>query len=294
MYETQKAITWSSIRTGVVVSTALFIFLLTIFFSGNIFSAFTPKYSVYVIMSNVQGLRSGAPVWLYGFEIGSVKDITIQNQKAYVQIQFNKKYAATIHSNAEAVIMTMGILGDKFIEINPGTPENPLISSGDTISGKSAIEFDQIMAITSSVLTQLDSSLSQLSIFISSISNKEGSFGKLITDPHLYDQLTVTVKSLNNFTNELTNSKGSFSKLLNDTSLYANLNEASEELTYLISKIDHGLQNGGIASDLINNDTLATDIHQSINSLKAAANSVKNLFNDIQNNPKKYLNFKLF
>ena len=73
MYEYQKKITWSTLKTGIVITIALVILLAAVFFSSNISSLFTSKFDLITRISNVQGLRTGAPVWLFGVEVGVVK-----------------------------------------------------------------------------------------------------------------------------------------------------------------------------------------------------------------------------
>jgi ABC-type transporter Mla subunit MlaD len=188
----------------------------------------------------------------------------------------------------------MGILGDKFIEINAGSSSSSTINPNDTIAGLIAIGFEDILTSATSIMHQLDTSITKLNLFITAISDTTGSFGKLISDPDFYNNLTHSVKTLTIFINQIASSKGTFSKLLRDTSLFTNINNASIQLSTLINHIDKGINNNGLAGNLINDEILAADIHQTILSLKHAANSINELLIDIKRDPKKYFNIKLF
>ncbi|MDO5575975.1 MAG: MCE family protein, partial [Fibrobacter sp.] len=122
MYELQKKFRLSSLKISIVVTIALVILFMAIFFAGNISSLFASKVELFAQIPDVQGLREGAPVWLHGVEIGNVQNIELSNDGALITVSINSKYQENIRQNADMQIMTMGILGDKFVRISSGTP----------------------------------------------------------------------------------------------------------------------------------------------------------------------------
>ncbi len=294
MYEYQKKITWSSLKTGIVITIALAILFGTVFFSGNLSSLFTSKFDLVTRISNVQGLRTGAPVWLFGVEVGVVEKITINSSGTYVRISIQQKYLPNIFKNAHTLVMTMGILGDKFVEVYPGDSSNPQISPGDTISGKINIGFEQLLSLSASIMVQLDTTIGKLETLISSAINPQGSIGKFISDPSLYNNLNESINSLTKLTRSINYSTGSFSKLIKDTTLYHNLNSVSLEFASLLNQVDQSIQNGSVAGALLNDGTLATDVKETVNSLRSAIESLDNILSDIKANPNKYFKFELF
>ena len=294
MYEYQKKITWSSLKAGIVITIALAVLFGTVFFSGNLASLFTSKFNLITRISNVQGLRTGAPVWLFGVEVGVVEKITINSSGTYVKISIQRKYLSNIYKNAHTNIMTMGILGDKFVEVYPGDSSNTQINPGDTISGEINIGFEQLLSLSASIMVQLDSTISKLEILISTVLNPQGSVGKFISDPSLYNNLNESINSLTSLARSIYNSKGSFSKLMKDTSLYHNLNSASSEFASLINQVDQSIQNGSVAGALLNDGNLAADVKETINSLRSVAESLNKILSEIKANPDKYFKFELF
>lgn len=294
MYEYQKKITWSSLKSGIVVTIAIAVLFGAVFFSGNISSLFSSKFNLTTKFTNVQGLRTGAPVWLFGVEVGIVENISINSSGTYVLLSIDKKYHPNIYRNAHATIMTMGILGDKFIEVYPGDTSNPQISYGDTISGKIIIGFDQLLTLAGSIMKQLDTTIGKLEYLLSSVSDPNGTLGKFISDPALYNNLTESINSLTKLTSKINYSNGSFSRLINDTSLYYNLNKTFNDISSIVNQVDTSIQNGSVAGAFLNDQKMASDVKESISSLKSALQAINKILSDIKSDPKKYFNFELF
>ena len=84
------------------------------------------SYSLYARFTTVSGLRVGSPVEMLGIEVGRIERLNIDQSKqmALVELKINK--GVKVFDDANASIKTAGLIGDKFIKIDPG-------GSGDTI-----------------------------------------------------------------------------------------------------------------------------------------------------------------
>lgn len=82
--------------------------------------------------NSVSGLRAGNPIEMYGIEIGKVDTLDIDKdvQRAIVTMKIQNR--AEIYSDAIASIKTAGLIGDKFINIDPGGAGQRL-NHGDVI-----------------------------------------------------------------------------------------------------------------------------------------------------------------
>jgi phospholipid/cholesterol/gamma-HCH transport system substrate-binding protein len=100
----------------------------------------TDNYSLNARFTNVSGLRSGSPVEIYGIEIGRVESVSIdqQNERALVEMSIKKNVG--IYADAIAAIKTEGLIGDKYISIDPGGAEEQLNPGGTIIETQSAID----------------------------------------------------------------------------------------------------------------------------------------------------------
>ena len=78
------------------------------------------SYSLIANFTSVTGLRVGNPVDVLGIEVGKVEQITMdqKNQKAIVEIRIKKDIK--IYDDAIASIKTEGLIGDRYLNIDPG------------------------------------------------------------------------------------------------------------------------------------------------------------------------------
>jgi len=98
------------------------------------------SYSLNARFTDVSGLRTGSPVNVYGIEIGRVEAVTIdqQNERALVELSISNN--VSIYADAIASIRTEGLIGDKYISIDPGGSEEQLKPGDMIIETQSAID----------------------------------------------------------------------------------------------------------------------------------------------------------
>ncbi|MFN4132294.1 MAG: MlaD family protein, partial [Caldimicrobium sp.] len=208
-------------RGGTEIKVGIFVFLgilallyLTVKLAQE---AFAPKdsYKIYAVFESVSGLIKGAKVEMAGVPIGKVGEITLTpDGKAKVELLIYKKYK--IQEDASAVVRTFGVLGDKFIEIRPGSAQAYLSEGATIVKTESPVDLDQILASIGPTVEGLKEILGSqegkenLKILIANIRDASESFkkiadkvekgkgtlGKLITDDKLYNDLSATSQSL--------------------------------------------------------------------------------------------------
>ena len=86
----------------------------------------------YAPFNTVTGLRVGNTVEMLGMEIGRVAGFEMDQDKlqAIVTLKIDKKVA--VYDDAIASIKTAGLIGDKFVQLDPGGGGD-LLADGDTI-----------------------------------------------------------------------------------------------------------------------------------------------------------------
>jgi phospholipid/cholesterol/gamma-HCH transport system substrate-binding protein len=82
-------------------------------------------YVLYADFASASGLVAGDPVKIAGVKIGEVKSITLANNYlARVALRVQDK--VKVYDDAVASIETVGLIGDRFVSITPGTSDNRL------------------------------------------------------------------------------------------------------------------------------------------------------------------------
>ncbi len=80
-------------------------------------------YKEYVVYFNdVEGLTKGADVQVKGVKAGRVKDVLIDEKTGKVKVILGINEDIPIYKNAKVYIKTLGLMGDKFVYIDPGSP----------------------------------------------------------------------------------------------------------------------------------------------------------------------------
>lgn len=84
---------------------------------------------------SVEGLSPGAQVQIAGIRVGSVKDVLFDSERsqALVLMEIKDAYKNVIPEDSRVFIRTKGLLGDKFLVIEPGKPNARKLKPGETI-----------------------------------------------------------------------------------------------------------------------------------------------------------------
>lgn len=103
MYQMKKNLRWSALKSGAVISLALLILFVLVIYAGTVRQIFTPAIELRARFQDVKGLRKGAPVWLFGTQVGSVRKIHLDPiYGLIVTLSIEKQAEHFSRSNAEA------------------------------------------------------------------------------------------------------------------------------------------------------------------------------------------------
>src|SRR5208282_1037516 len=187
MFDMKKQLMWSKLKVGVVISLALILLLITVFFAGGIQNMFSSQVLIKAQIKDVRGLRQGAPVWVSGIEIGSVKRISLHPEYGtLVTMSIKQSALPYIRSDSYANVMTQGLLGDKYIELNTGTLEAGQIKPGTIIKGVAQLEVKDLVDASSVSLAKVTEFVDKVGSILDHFEKSEGTVAKLLKDPTLY------------------------------------------------------------------------------------------------------------
>lgn len=138
---------------AVEFATGLFIFLgiLALFFlitqTSNIQAYGNQGYEVTARFSNIGGLNVRAPVSMSGVTIGRVTRIELDEQSlmAVVTMEIESRYDY-IPNDSNASILTAGLLGEKYVGIEPGAAVEPLKDGDEILFTQSAIVLENLIS----------------------------------------------------------------------------------------------------------------------------------------------------
>ncbi|WP_212637904.1 MlaD family protein [Desulfocicer vacuolatum] len=130
---------------GVFVFVGLMVLVYMTVNLGNL-SLFGDNFMVLKARFNtVTGLRAGNPIEMYGIEIGHVGSLSIDDEVQMAVATLNIQKSARIYSDAIASIKTAGLIGDKFISIDPGGSGEILGNNGVIINTESPVDINDLI-----------------------------------------------------------------------------------------------------------------------------------------------------
>ena len=120
-------------------------------------------YVIYVAFNDVAGLEEKAPVMLNGLEMGKVEDIKLSydNEKTQVVLKIWLETQAKIRENPVVSIKTLGLMGEKYIQI--ASSEGKVFLKPDTmIQGKPYSDLDALMEQAQSIAREVTQQVNKL------------------------------------------------------------------------------------------------------------------------------------
>ncbi len=193
-------------KVGIFVFFGAVILAVFVLLIGNI-RTWTSGQKVRATFNFVNGVKIGAPVRFAGVDVGEVKSLdfiyrTDENRMVIEVIGWIRN-DVKIPLDSIVWVNTLGLLGEKYIEIMPGKDFKHFITNGQVLVGKDPISMDELMDTAKGIVDNLNESILK-------IKNGEGSLGKLLYDDTLYRELESAIKSR----------EGTVGKFFYDDSIY--------------------------------------------------------------------------
>jgi phospholipid/cholesterol/gamma-HCH transport system substrate-binding protein len=224
----QKQLKWSQLKVGITVVVASITLAVLIFLMSGTGGIFTKKISLKSYYDDANGLRPGAPVRLNGVDIGNVSGIRVVPGKPLTPVEVTMKvvtkYSFGLYKNSKTLLSTAGVLGETYINIDSSTGSGALAQDGDTLPSAAVPGYEEVMRAGQSTLQNMDALLKRADRIIAFVESGQGSIGKLIYDPSLYNRVNATVNEFQGLVKEVSEGQGSLGKLIADDDLYNKAN----------------------------------------------------------------------
>lgn len=128
--------------------------ILAFAFALGVISPFSSTYKLNILYNYAGGLEQGSPVRVMGIKVGKVRSIRFvpdqkhQNEevKLLVVVDIEKHAWPSVRKDSQFFINLAGVIGEKFLEISPGSTEQEGLKSGDTVRGEDPPRVDQLIS----------------------------------------------------------------------------------------------------------------------------------------------------
>ncbi|MDP3730623.1 MAG: MlaD family protein [Candidatus Omnitrophota bacterium] len=182
------------LKVGVFIMIGVAILFIIVFSIGDI-NLVKKGYHIKVDFNFVDGIGPSAPVRVSGVGVGQIDGLKLyydeKEKKTKAQLYAWVKESVKIEEDSVATISTLGFMGEKYMEISPGTSGKRFLKNGDLLVGKDPVSmakvFEDLSGLTDSV-----------KVIVDRLKNGEGTIGKLLTRDKIHQDLEAFVEDIKN------------------------------------------------------------------------------------------------
>lgn len=187
------------LKVGIFILIGVAILFLIVFSIGDI-NLSKSGYTIKVLFNFASGIGPSAPVRLAGVGVGQVRGVRVLYDEAGKQTKAELtafiQEGTKIEEDATVTINTLGLLGEKYIEILPGTTGKSILKNNDTIAGKDPVAMEKV--------TENLASLSEsVRAIVERLKKGEGTIGKLLTEDAVYDDVKAMTGNFREFSEDI-------------------------------------------------------------------------------------------
>ena len=141
-------------KVGVLVFSAIIAIVLFGYWVG-LYNPFTNQYQLHVMYNYAGGIEVGSPVRVMGIKVGKVNSIEFKSDyktekgeevKLEVTISIEKKAWKSVRGDSQFFINLAGVIGEKFLEISPGSNDSAELKPGQFVRGEDPPRIDQLIS----------------------------------------------------------------------------------------------------------------------------------------------------
>lgn len=274
MNENRKAII-----VGIFLAVGLAIFILGVFTLGGQQKSFDKAIHVSAVFDDVAGLKKGNDVWFSGVKVGTISEIKfVGTSQVDVKMRIDEKVQSYIHQNSGVHIGSDGLIGNKLIVVDGGSPQAPVVADGDTLHADKALSTDDMLKTLQKNNENLLSITADFKVLSHNILKGKGTVGALMADSAMGMQLKNSMRNLqattesaarlatqlNQFGNKLNTKGGLADKFLTDTTTFNRIKAAATQLQQAAN----------------NASVLTSNLNKASNKLNSTDNTLGVLLND--------------
>lgn len=147
--------THNEIKSGFLIVTAA-VGLVALLFGAGSYHFFSETYPVQIRFNYISGLETSAPVHFAGHLVGKVTDIEILGKRdGQILVHAAIDKTVVLRQDSQAYIDMMGFLGEKFLELTPGSQDTPVLAEGTILQGTEPLALNEIMQKGTAVAEEL-------------------------------------------------------------------------------------------------------------------------------------------
>ena len=179
------------IKVGIFVFAGICVLSLFVLLIGDL--KFMQKgFKFDVTFGFANGIKVGAPVRVAGVDKGEVKDVELTHDgegssRVVISVWVNADTLVPVDSRGW--VNTLGLMGEKYLEIIPGSNYKHFLKEGSVLVGEDPISIQEVTDLVNDVALKAETMIDSLNGVLSGINEGKGTVGKLFQDESLYENI---------------------------------------------------------------------------------------------------------
>jgi phospholipid/cholesterol/gamma-HCH transport system substrate-binding protein len=281
-------------RVGVILFAAFVLLAGALLFIGGTKGFFVRRTSYFARFPNTSGIVGGNQVRLAGVIVGAVRSIEVPRvpgQDLTIHFDIERKYQHLVKTDSRAEIKTIGLLGDKYLEVTPGSTDKPDLEPDHEIIAFRGAELEKILAGSGDLVDNVVAISKSLKNILGRTEKGEGFLGEITSESEngqaLSRSLRQTLDSLSGLAKDVRQGKGLVGRLLNDEAaadqVLGELGSASASLNRILANVEKGATTGeGLVPALLSDPEGKKKFFAMVDSLQVTAEGLASFSKDLK------------
>jgi phospholipid/cholesterol/gamma-HCH transport system substrate-binding protein len=255
-------------------------------------------YRVNILFDSAAGLDRSAEVRVAGVHVGNVEKVALEKGKA--RITFRVPPHIILYQDSKAYLKSEGFLGEKYVEIAPGTPAFPKVGpDGEIVQGEPPTDIEQMLSKMGAIREDIKEIAKPIGDLLKSVDPKK--VEKMVDNLNTFSgQLTGMSKDaketiqkakdafsrVEEIGEKVKKGEGTLGKLLTDETVYQEAKktvetareaaESAKQAVDTLKNLSEQIEKGeGTLGKLVKDESLYQDAKDTIQSMKGIAEKVE-------------------
>ena len=237
-----------------------------------------------IYFDTAAGLDRNSPVKVAGVHVGNVEKIALEKGKAKVTFRVPSDIA--LYKDSKAYLKSEGLLGEKYVEISPGTPGYPKLEQNGVVEqGEPPVDMEQFLSKVGTIKDDIKDIAKPLGDVLKAVDAKK--VGGMIDNFNRFSgQLTGIANDsketiqrakeafsrMEDIGDKVKKGEGTLGKLIADETIYQDAKKTIETLKNVSEKIERG---EGALGKIINDDSLYQEAKKTVETLKNVSEKIE-------------------
>ena len=302
-------------KFGIFVSISILVLFFMFFFLGET-SFFKKGYNIFVKYKFTNGLGENAPVRVAGVDVGNVEEVKMGYEKdgnLYITVKLWIKKGVSLRKDSKFYINTLGLLGEKYVEITPGNIKSEILIPGSMVRGVDPLSTEQMFSKGNDIVENLQNVLTKISVLLNDdklgifitaakdlsqllrtadailVENRKSIKKSVDNLENSTDKLPEIVKNIKKVTEELNKGfKGKGEKIAVSIDQLSEFSKTLKQVSITLEKLNKNLnEKKGNLGKFAYDDKVYKNLEE-------ATKNLNDLIKDIKEHPRRYFKVSLF